>query len=145
LPSRRAGQYRTHIHVVESSRQAGRAGEARADTDRRCWSSFTCAPIRPETSTDRYRAAEVSTTAAAETMPPIDFVICGSVAVNADGVRIGKGAGYTDFEVALLVEHGFLRPETVIATTVHEAQVLDTPLPCRPDAFTPDYVVRRSG
>jgi 5-formyltetrahydrofolate cyclo-ligase len=90
---------------------------------------------------DRYRAAEVAPTVAVDAMPPIDFVICGSVAVNRDGVRIGKGAGYTDIEVALLVEHGLLRPETAIVTTVHELQLLDEPLPQRPHDFTVDYIV----
>jgi hypothetical protein len=33
---------------------------------------------------------------------PIDLVVCGSVAVKRHGERIGKGAGYSDLEVALL-------------------------------------------
>ncbi|GAA1240549.1 5-formyltetrahydrofolate cyclo-ligase [Pseudonocardia aurantiaca] len=96
--------------------------------------------VSPERLADRYRAAEVAPTVAVDTMPPIDFVICGSLAVNRDGVRIGKGAA-TDIEVALLVEHGLLRPQTIIVTTVHELQLLDEPLPQRPHDFTVDYIV----
>jgi NAD(P)-dependent dehydrogenase (short-subunit alcohol dehydrogenase family) len=35
-------------------------------------------------------------------MRPVNLVVCGSVAVNRRGVRLGKGAGYSDIEVALL-------------------------------------------
>ncbi|MEO3818583.1 5-formyltetrahydrofolate cyclo-ligase [Plantactinospora sp. B24E8] len=81
-------------------------------------------------------------------MRPVDLVICGSVAVNRDGVRVGKGAGYSDIEVALLMEAGLIGPETILATTVHAAQVLDRPLPESPHDFrvdlivTPDEVIR---
>ncbi|MEU0646132.1 5-formyltetrahydrofolate cyclo-ligase [Streptomyces umbrinus] len=43
-------------------------------------------------------------------MQPIDAVICGSVAVNRSGARIGKGAGYSVLEVALLI----VTPDEVI-------------------------------
>jgi 5-formyltetrahydrofolate cyclo-ligase len=39
-------------------------------------------------------------------MAPVGIVICGSVAVNRDGVRIDKGAGYSNPEVAVLIEGG---------------------------------------
>ncbi|MCA1670945.1 MAG: 5-formyltetrahydrofolate cyclo-ligase [Actinobacteria bacterium] len=29
-------------------------------------------------------------------MRPVDLIVCGSVAVNREGVRIGKGAGYSE-------------------------------------------------
>ena len=34
----------------------------------------------------------------------IDLIICGSVAVNRSGARVGKGGGYSDLEFALLTE-----------------------------------------
>ncbi len=34
----------------------------------------------------------------------IDLVVCGSVAVNRQGARVGKGGGYSDLEFALLTE-----------------------------------------
>jgi 5-formyltetrahydrofolate cyclo-ligase len=35
---------------------------------------------------------------ALEEIPEIDFVLCGSVAVNLSGARIGKGGGFSDLE-----------------------------------------------
>jgi 5-formyltetrahydrofolate cyclo-ligase len=83
-------------------------------------------------------------------LPPIDLIVCGSVAVNRRGERIGKGAGYSDLEVALLHDAGLLGPHTVIATTVHPLQVLDEPLPTADHDFevdliaTPDQVIHCS-
>lgn len=74
-------------------------------------------------------------------MRPIDMVICGSVAVDRDGVRVGKGAGYSDIEVALLTEAGLIGPSTVIVTTVHQIQVVDHPLPESPHDFSVDLIV----
>src|SRR6185503_1725010 len=31
-------------------------------------------------------------------LPPIDLIVCGTVAVNREGVRVGKGGGYSDLE-----------------------------------------------
>ena len=76
---------------------------------------------------------------------PIDLVICGSVAVNRRGERIGKGAGYSDLEVALLHDAGLLGPRTVIATTVHPLQVLDEPLPTADHDFEIDLIATPSG
>jgi 5-formyltetrahydrofolate cyclo-ligase len=83
----------------------------------------------PERAAERHAAAELAPTVAVDAMPPIDVAVCGSVAVNPEGVRLGKGAGYSDIELGLLAEAGLLRPETLIVTTVHELQVLDEPLP----------------
>ncbi|MDW5324968.1 5-formyltetrahydrofolate cyclo-ligase [Plantactinospora sp. KLBMP9567] len=74
-------------------------------------------------------------------MQPIDLVVCGSVAVNRDGVRVGKGAGYSDIEVALLTEADLIAPTTLIVATVHELQVLDEPLPESPHDFSVDLIV----
>ena len=68
-------------------------------------------------------------------------MICGSVAVNRQGVRLGKGAGYSDIEIALLHEAGLIGPETVIVTTVHSLQVLDEPLPETEHDFSVDLIV----
>ena len=59
-----------------------------------------------------------------EHVPRIDLVLVGSVAVNLDGERIGKGGGFADLEYAVLAEAGGSGPGTVIATTVHPIQVL---------------------
>lgn len=64
-----------------------------------------------------------------EEMRPVDLVVCGSVAVNHQGVRVGKGGGFSDLEFALLVEAGLITDETMLVTTVHPLQVLDEELP----------------
>ncbi|MGH3837946.1 MAG: 5-formyltetrahydrofolate cyclo-ligase [Pseudonocardiaceae bacterium] len=74
-------------------------------------------------------------------MHTVDLIVCGSVAVNRDGVRIGKGAGYSDIEVGLLAEAGLIGPPTTIVTTVHQLQVLDESLPHDEHDFTVDYII----
>jgi 5-formyltetrahydrofolate cyclo-ligase len=90
---------------------------------------------------DRTEAARIAQPVHIDEMTLIDFIVCGSVAVNPDGVRIGKGAGYADIEVALLAEAGLITELTTIVTTVHELQVLDESLPHRQHDFTVDYVL----
>jgi 5-formyltetrahydrofolate cyclo-ligase len=74
-------------------------------------------------------------------MRPVDMVVCGSVAVNRDGTRLGKGAGYSDIEVALLAEAGLIGPGTLIVTTVHPLQVLAEPIPETGHDFSVDLIV----
>ena len=72
---------------------------------------------------------------------PVDLVVCGSVAVNREGARVGKGGGFSDLEFALLVEAGLIGPETVVATTVHPLQVLEEALPETAHDFRLDLIV----
>ena len=58
-------------------------------------------------------------------MQPVDLVIAGCVAVSGDGARLGKGGGFSDLEYAAAWEAGLIGPSTVVATTVHDLQVLD--------------------
>ncbi|MEU0794883.1 5-formyltetrahydrofolate cyclo-ligase [Amycolatopsis sp. NPDC005961] len=94
------------------------------------------------------RAAEVAPTVGPATMQPVDIVVCGTVAVDRRGVRIGKGAGFSDIEMGLLAEVGLLGPHTTIVTTVHQLQVVDDELPETEHDFrvdlivTPDEVIR---
>jgi 5-formyltetrahydrofolate cyclo-ligase len=77
------------------------------------------------------------------------------VAVSGDGARLGKGGGFSDLEYALAWEAGLIGPSTVIATTVHEVQVVETGrIPVTAHDFrlqlivTPERVIRcgrRSG
>ena len=78
---------------------------------------------------------------AVEELEPVDLVVCGTVAVNRDGVRVGKGGGYSDLEFALLAEAGLVGDATTIATTVHPLQVLDEELPETEHDFRVDLVV----
>jgi 5-formyltetrahydrofolate cyclo-ligase len=66
---------------------------------------------------------------ALEEIPEIDFVLCGSVAVNLSGARLGKGGGFSDLEYGLLIEEGRIDEHTVVATTVHPIQILREHLP----------------
>jgi 5-formyltetrahydrofolate cyclo-ligase len=61
---------------------------------------------------------------ALEELPEIDFVLCGSVAVNLSGARVGKGGGFSDLEYGLLIDAGKIDEHTVVATTVHPIQIL---------------------
>ncbi|MEV0455022.1 5-formyltetrahydrofolate cyclo-ligase [Catellatospora methionotrophica] len=76
-----------------------------------------------------------------EEMRPVDLIVAGSVAVNRQGVRVGKGAGYSYIEVALLTEAGLIGPDTVIVTTVHPLQILDQELPETEHDFSVDVIV----
>jgi 5-formyltetrahydrofolate cyclo-ligase len=74
-------------------------------------------------------------------MRPVDVVVCGSVAVNRSGARIGKGAGYSDLEVALLIEAGLVTEKTVIVAPVHQLQVVDEEIPETEHDFRVDLIV----
>lgn len=95
----------------------------------------------PEALAAHRTAATVAPKVAVSDMQTIDLIVCGSVAVNRAGARIGKGAGYSDIEVALLVQGGRLGLRTTIVTTVHQLQVIDEPLAHDEHDFTVDYIV----
>src|SRR5256885_15844869 len=78
---------------------------------------------------------------AVEELEPVELIVCGTVAVNRAGVRVGKGGGFSDLEFALGVEHGVIDDDTIVATTVHDIQVLDEDLPETDHDFRVDYVV----
>jgi 5-formyltetrahydrofolate cyclo-ligase len=59
----------------------------------------------------------------------IDLIVCGSVVVNCQGARIGKGGGYSDLEFALLTENKKISPKTPIVTSVHDLQIVKEDLP----------------
>lgn len=58
-------------------------------------------------------------------LEPVDLVVTGCVAVGRDGARLGKGGGFSDLEFAIASEAGLIDDATVVATTVHDRQVLD--------------------
>ena len=59
----------------------------------------------------------------AQEIPKPDLIVEGSVAVDMDGHRLGKGGGYGDVEIKTLkTMFGFIP----IITTVHEIQVVET-------------------
>jgi 5-formyltetrahydrofolate cyclo-ligase len=62
-------------------------------------------------------------------VPKIDLVVCGSVAVNRRGARVGKGGGYSDLEFALLSEQKKIGADAPIVTSVHRLQIVDEEIP----------------
>jgi 5-formyltetrahydrofolate cyclo-ligase len=81
-------------------------------------------------------------------LPRVDLVVVGSVAVNKQGERIGKGGGYSEIEWAVARELGKVDESTPLVTTVHDVQLVeevfetapyDLPLDC---VVTPTKTVR---
>jgi len=56
--------------------------------------------------------------------PQVDLVVEGSVAVDLQGNRLGKGGGYGDREISELRGQGAIDEDTPIATTVDELQII---------------------
>jgi 5-formyltetrahydrofolate cyclo-ligase len=97
--------------------------------------------LSPAEASSREVAVKIGRKIGTSQMRPVDMVVCGSVAVNRDGTRLGKGAGYSDIEVALLAEAGLIGPGTLIVTTVHPLQVLTEPIPETGHDFSVDLIV----
>lgn len=55
----------------------------------------------------------------------IDIVVVGSVCVDRDGRRIGKGLGFADLEYAMMRKIGSIKPDTTVVTIVHDSQIVD--------------------
>jgi 5-formyltetrahydrofolate cyclo-ligase len=100
--------------------------------------------LSSEAAADPRTAADHAQRAAIEDMQSVDVVVCGCVAVNQSGARLGKGAGYSDLEVALLIEAGLVTDATVIVTTVHDLQVIDDDIPEAPYDFRVDVIATPS-
>ena len=77
----------------------------------------------------------------------IDLIVEGSVAVDEEGRRIGKGEGYGDIEYGILSELSLVGNAPVYST-VHDLQVLPPPIPQDPwdvplnASFTPSRELR---
>lgn len=97
--------------------------------------------VPPVEAAERRTAEKVAQPVGVNEMPLIDLIVCGSVAVTSEGVRLGKGAGYSDIEVALLQEAGLISQHTLIATTVHPLQVVEEVLPESEHDFRVDLIV----
>ncbi|MDZ7601398.1 MAG: 5-formyltetrahydrofolate cyclo-ligase [Hoeflea sp.] len=66
-------------------------------------------------------------------MPPIDYMVTGTGAINHEGVRFGKGHGFFDAEWGMLYQIGRITAATPSAAVVHDCQVLDETL--TPDVY----------
>jgi 5-formyltetrahydrofolate cyclo-ligase len=75
-------------------------------------------------------------------MDRIDLIVCGSVAVEVTGARLGKGGGYSDLEYAVTTEEGLVGDWTTIATTVHSSQLVEPgTIPVTDHDFPLDVIV----
>ena len=101
----------------------------------------TTAPAEAASQVDAAYQARHARKVGVQDMRRVDMVVCGSVAVNRRGARLGKGGGYSDIGVALLQEAGRIGPSTVIVTTVHPLQVIDEPIPETEHDFSVDLIV----
>ncbi len=74
-------------------------------------------------------------------LPYIDLIVAGSVAVTEDGVRIGKGGGYSEIEYGILRELDLVSEETPIFTTVHDIQIIEKAPPREVHDFILDVII----
>lgn len=86
-------------------------------------------------------SAEAGTQVRPEEMQPIDLVVSGSVAVNEQGARVGKGEGYSDLEFGILRECGLVDDETSTTTTIHEIQFVDEAIPTNAHDVPIEWIV----
>lgn len=94
-------------------------------------------------------ASRSARTVDVDELAPVDLVVTGCVAVDGSGARLGKGGGFSDLELAVAAEAGLVDAHTVVVTTVHELQVLESgTIPTNAHDIhvdlivTPDRVVR---
>lgn len=80
-----------------------------------------------------------------EEMQLLDLVVCGSVAVNGKGSRVGKGGGFSDLEFGLLREAGKVTGRTPIVTTVHPLQIVPYETEMLPHDIPVDWIVTPEG
>ncbi len=84
-------------------------------------------------------------------LPPVEYMVTGTGAINMEGVRFGKGHGFFDAEWGMLYQLGRVTTDTPTAAVVHDCQVLDEKLtPAVFDTvadvvFTPTRTIEVSG
>lgn len=61
-------------------------------------------------------------------LPPIEYMVTGTGAINMEGVRFGKGHGFFDAEWGILYQLGRVTTATPTAAVVHDCQLLDEKL-----------------
>ncbi len=76
-------------------------------------------------------------------MDTVDLIIIGSVAVNQDGAKVGKGGGFSDLEYAIGREFKFVNEKTPTLSTVHSCQILNDNIPMMEHDVPLDYIITR--
>lgn len=90
-------------------------------------------------------AASLGRAVGLEEVPPVDLIVCGSVAANGLGARVGKGGGYADLEYGLLREQGAVSDRTAVVTTVHPLQVVPYAIEMLPHDIPLEWIVTPAG
>ena len=78
-------------------------------------------------------------------MRKVDLIVAGSVGVNQNGARVGKGGGYSDLEYALGKEFGIVNENTKTLTTVHPIQVVSYQIEMFIHDFPLDFIITPEG
>jgi 5-formyltetrahydrofolate cyclo-ligase len=73
------------------------------------------------------------TLAEIKAMPPLDYMVTGTGAINEAGIRFGKGHGFFDVEWGMLYKIGKISQSTPAAAVVHDCQILKEEL--KPEVF----------
>ena len=95
----------------------------------------------PYTASSIQGAAKFGRLIGLDEITKIDLIICGSVAVNRRGARVGKGGGYSDLEFALLTENQKISAKMPIVTSVHPLQIVDEDLPMTEHDITLNAII----
>lgn len=99
-------------------------------------------PVSPRNASSIKGAVTYGEPVAVDEMEHIDLVVCGSVAVDRTGARLGKGGGFSDLEFAFAIEAGLVTDRTVVATTVHPVQIVEAGrIPLTAHDFPLDLIV----
>jgi len=83
-------------------------------------------PVPPRQAASIKGAARHGELVTLDELEPVDLAVVGCVAVSANGARLGKGGGFSDLEYGLAYDAGLIDDRTVMVTTVHELQMLDS-------------------
>jgi 5-formyltetrahydrofolate cyclo-ligase len=83
-------------------------------------------PVRPRQAASIKGASRHGEPVTLDQLEPVDLAIVGCVAVSPEGARLGKGGGFSDLEYGLAYDAGLIDDLTVMVTTVHELQVVDS-------------------
>jgi len=59
----------------------------------------------------------------------VSLLVTDAVAVDHQGSRLGDGLGFFDLSVAILAEMGAISRDALVATFIHEEQMVEQPLP----------------
>lgn len=81
--------------------------------------------VSPRSASSIKGASRHGRTVPVEGLEPVDLVVCGCVAADPAGARLGKGGGFSDLEYAVAAEAGLVDRDTPVATTIHPLQLLE--------------------